>query len=125
VLSILPGIRVIVLDRHFGSSTLFVLFPTADIYTGSAEDNVFKLKWNPEDGDITVAKQITLKAKGVSDIAVRRDARLFATAGWDNKIRLFSCKTCAPLAVLQVGFNCTSPGSDYKNAKSGLKLPDV
>jgi hypothetical protein len=70
VLSILPGICVIVLDRHFNFCTLFVLFPTANIYTGSAEDNVFKLKWNPENGDITVAKQIMLKAKGVSDIAV-------------------------------------------------------
>ena len=37
---------------------------------------------------------------------MRQDGRILATAGWDNKVRIFSTKTCAPLAVLQVRTAC-------------------
>jgi len=104
-----------------GPETMTKRLPPADIFTGSAEDSLFKLRWEPHEGGgtLVVAKQVTLKAKGVSDIAVRQDARVFATAGWDNKIRVFSCKTCAPLAVLQVSRSPPLPPFVFRSKSSG------
>ncbi len=59
--------------------------------------------------DLT-AQQFTLKAtlevkqQGIADIRIRQDQRLFATAGWDGKIRVFHYKKQKALAVLQVSF---------------------
>ena len=55
----------------------------------------------------TEQADITLQREGVSDIAVRRyDGKVFATAGWDHRVRLFAlgCGTHSkirPLAVLR------------------------
>lgn len=59
---------------------------------------------NRESG-LNLLKRLQLKAAGVADIAIRNDGRIFAVACWDCKIRVFSTKTCAPLAVLQVHTN--------------------
>lgn len=50
--------------------------------------------------------QVTLEVKqqGIADICIRQDQRLFATAGWDGKIRVFHYKKQKALAVLQVSF---------------------
>lgn len=47
--------------------------------------------------------QVTLEVKqqGIADICIRQDQRLFATAGWDGKIRVFHYKKQKALAVLQ------------------------
>lgn len=76
--------------------------PLADVITGSAEDSLCKLKIDLATFEISLVKRIKLKASGVSDIAIRQDGRIFAAAGWDHSIRVFSSKTCIPLAVLQV-----------------------
>lgn len=42
------------------------------------------------------------KHAGQQGLAVRRsDGRIFATAGWDGRVRVYSCKTLAELAVLR------------------------
>ncbi|RXN30804.1 guanine nucleotide-binding subunit beta 1 isoform X3 [Labeo rohita] len=38
---------------------------------------------------------------GVSQLRVRADGKILATAGWDNNIRVFGWKKLKPLAVLQ------------------------
>ncbi|KAH0794912.1 guanine nucleotide-binding protein subunit beta-like protein 1 [Histomonas meleagridis] len=38
---------------------------------------------------------------GVDDIAIRCDGRIWATAGWDGRVRLFDAKKKIPLAVLK------------------------
>ncbi len=64
--------------------------------------------------DLT-AQQFTLKAtlevkqQGIADIRIRQDQRLFATAGWDGKIRVFHYKKQKALAVLQVSFAVLEP----------------
>ena len=74
----------------------------ADVITGSAEDSLCKLRIDPISFEFVPTKRVKLKASGVSDIAFRKDGRIFAAAGWDHAIRVFSNKTCVPLAVLQV-----------------------
>jgi len=38
---------------------------------------------------------------GQQGLVVRCDGRLFATAGWDSRVRIYSSKTCAEVAVLK------------------------
>ncbi|TGJ83611.1 hypothetical protein E0Z10_g5133 [Xylaria hypoxylon] len=41
------------------------------------------------------------KHSGQQGLQIRSDGRIFATAGWDSKIRVYSAKTMAELAVLK------------------------
>lgn len=43
----------------------------------------------------------TLPNPGISEICIRNDGKLCAVAGWDHRIRLFSGKSRAPLAILK------------------------
>jgi len=43
---------------------------------------------------------IIIKYAGIADIKIRSDSKIFATAGWDSNIRIFSSKTMKPLAIL-------------------------
>uniref|UniRef100_A0A8C1W432 Guanine nucleotide binding protein (G protein), beta polypeptide 1-like n=1 Tax=Cyprinus carpio TaxID=7962 RepID=A0A8C1W432_CYPCA len=38
---------------------------------------------------------------GVSQLCIRADGKILATAGWDDNIRVFGWKKLKPLAVLQ------------------------
>ncbi|CAG8483861.1 17059_t:CDS:2, partial [Acaulospora morrowiae] len=46
-------------------------------------------------------KSTTVKYAGIADVKIRSDGKIFATAGWDAKIRVFSSKSLKPLAILQ------------------------
>lgn len=41
------------------------------------------------------------KHAGQQGLRIRHDAKIFATAGWDSKVRVYSCKTMNELAVLK------------------------
>ena len=44
---------------------------------------------------------IELSTPGIAAAALRGDSRIFATAGWDKKVRVFHYVKRKPLAVLQ------------------------
>ncbi|KAI0867415.1 WD repeat-containing protein [Hypoxylon argillaceum] len=46
-------------------------------------------------------KIIDTKHSGQQGLQIRSDGRIFATAGWDSKVRVYSVKTMAELAVLK------------------------
>ncbi|KJZ79464.1 hypothetical protein HIM_00933 [Hirsutella minnesotensis 3608] len=46
-------------------------------------------------------KSVNTKHSGQQSLSVRSDGRIFATAGWDSNIRVYSSKTLKELAVLQ------------------------
>lgn len=46
-------------------------------------------------------KQIQTKHAGQQALTVRSDQKIFATAGWDGRIRVYSAKTIRELAVLK------------------------
>ncbi|KAI1299528.1 WD repeat-containing protein [Xylaria venustula] len=46
-------------------------------------------------------KKIDTKHSGQQALTIRSDGRIFATAGWDSKVRVYSAKTMAELAVLK------------------------
>lgn len=45
--------------------------------------------------------RVDTKHAGQQGLRIRSDGRIFATAGWDSKVRVYSCKTMKELAVLQ------------------------
>ncbi|KAG5927863.1 hypothetical protein E4U53_002788 [Claviceps sorghi] len=46
-------------------------------------------------------KVVNTRHSGQQSLEVRSDGSIFATAGWDSKIRVYSCKTMRELAVLK------------------------
>ncbi|ORY92159.1 WD40-repeat-containing domain protein [Syncephalastrum racemosum] len=45
-------------------------------------------------------KKTTIKKPGLSAVTIRQDGKIFATAGYDGRIRVFSAKSLKPLAIL-------------------------
>ncbi|PHH87213.1 hypothetical protein CDD83_9180 [Cordyceps sp. RAO-2017] len=89
-------------------------------------------------------KTINTKHSGQQSLRVRSDGKIFATAGWDSKIRVYSCKTMKELAVLHwhtvgayaVAFAAVDPDTDRREESSsadqmalhssvGLSSPDT
>ncbi|XP_033627635.1 guanine nucleotide-binding protein subunit beta-like protein 1 [Asterias rubens] len=66
--------------------------------SGSADDKL--LTWTCKEAGLTVTSESTLTNPGLSDVCVRHDNRILATAGWDSRIRVFGWKKLKPLAVL-------------------------
>lgn len=52
----------------------------------------------PEESPI---KSINTKHAGQQGVRIRSDGKIFATAGWDSRVRVYSCKTMKELAVLK------------------------
>ncbi|XP_061905680.1 guanine nucleotide-binding protein subunit beta-like protein 1 [Entelurus aequoreus] len=50
---------------------------------------------------LQIQDRVTLTNPGVSQLCVRGDGKLLASAGWDHRVRLFGWKKLRPLAVLQ------------------------
>lgn len=46
-------------------------------------------------------KSINTKHAGQQGVRIRSDGKIFATAGWDSRVRVYSCKTMKELAVLK------------------------
>lgn len=44
--------------------------------------------------------KLTLKNPGTNVIRIRPDCKVFASGGWDGRVRIYSWKSLRPLAVL-------------------------
>jgi len=47
-----------------------------------------------------LGSELCIKNPGVNGVRIRPDQKVFASAGWDGRIRIFSWKSLRPLAVL-------------------------
>lgn len=47
-------------------------------------------------------RTVEMPKEGLSDLAVRKDGRLWVAAGWDGRLRVFASKTGKALAILKV-----------------------
>lgn len=55
-----------------------------------------------QDLSLSIKHTMEMPTRGLSDIAVRSDDKLFGTGGWDHRVRIFSLqKAVKPLAVLE------------------------
>ncbi|KAI8146390.1 WD40-repeat-containing domain protein [Fennellomyces sp. T-0311] len=50
--------------------------------------------------DHPVVSKTNIKKSGLAAVDIRVDGKIFATAGHDGRIRIFSCKSLKPLAIL-------------------------
>lgn len=48
-----------------------------------------------------ITKTHKLNNGGISEIKIRNDEKIYATAGWDKRIRIFNFKKQTPLAILK------------------------
>ncbi len=72
--------------------------------TSSADALVTKhplASWNSTTSDSKPLKVVQTKHSGQQGLRVRSDGKVFATAGWDSRIRVYSTKTMNELAVLK------------------------
>ncbi|XP_053181748.1 guanine nucleotide-binding protein subunit beta-like protein 1 [Scomber japonicus] len=54
-----------------------------------------------EQNNLQLQDCVTLVNPGVSQLCIRDDGKLLASAGWDHRVRVFGWKKLRPLAVLQ------------------------
>lgn len=85
----------IVDDDDAASSSLLSALLKADGRTGHNTPTTEKKPWSHP------LKVVNTKHAGQQGLVVRSDGRIFATAGWDSKARVYSCKTLKELAVLE------------------------
>lgn len=69
--------------------------------SGAAETALVCFRNSLDTRTMAVRKSIELHKKGISDVALRPDDKVFATAGWDGKVRVYNYKKAAPLAILK------------------------
>lgn len=50
---------------------------------------------------LQLQESVKLVNPGVSQLCIRSDGKLLASAGWDHRVRIFGWKKLRPLAVLQ------------------------
>jgi len=68
--------------------------------SGAADSKLAILGLDCEARSLSVRAVLDLPKAGTADVAVRADSRVFASAGWDSKVRVFGYPRGKPLAVL-------------------------
>ncbi|CAG8503430.1 1634_t:CDS:10 [Ambispora leptoticha] len=66
----------------------------------SGDNKIIKYKFSEFIEDTPVISQVKIKTPGISYVCIRSDSKIFATAGWDARVRIFSAKNLKPLAIL-------------------------
>lgn len=103
------------------------------VITGSADRFIRITDWDMmslgHEGESPHRTSTTLELQhpGISDVQVRRpDTRIFATAGWDHRVRIWDFKQKKPLAILKthsqsvccMDFTHNATSSNFTNTQS-------
>ena len=88
--------------------------------SGSADEALAFFSADAAAGTLTVTASRSLPKGGVSEVAVRPDGRVAATAHWDGRVRLWHARRRTPLGVLRyhskaaaaVAFGWSPPSCD-------------
>ena len=80
--------------------------PTCDVYYTSSADALLARISFPDDGSVgegvhKTIQKLNTKHAGQQGLSVRNDGKIFATAGWDGRIRVNSAAELEELAVLK------------------------
>lgn len=67
--------------------------------SGSSDKNL--QPWVLENRSLKLKDPVTLVNPGLSQLCIRGDGKLLASAGWDHRVRVFGWKKLRPLAALQ------------------------
>jgi len=69
--------------------------------SGSAGDTVIIFSLNFKENKCEIVEKFKLNHGGISDIKIRQDQRIFASAGWDKRVRIYNWRKHKPLAILK------------------------
>jgi len=69
--------------------------------SGAADTKLRIFNYNLEEGSFTNLKEISINNPGIQEVKIREDRKIFATAGWDHRVRIYSWKKYNPLAILK------------------------
>lgn len=67
---------------------------------GGTTDRIGVFSLNRNTMEIDKKTEISVKNPGIDSVRIRNDCKVFATGGWDGRVRIFSWKSLRPLAVL-------------------------
>lgn len=67
---------------------------------GGPSDRLGVFSYKRAATEVIKKSEIALKNPGINCINIRKDQKVFSTAGWDGRIRIYSWKSLRPLAVL-------------------------
>ncbi|XP_034476161.1 guanine nucleotide-binding protein subunit beta-like protein 1 [Drosophila innubila] len=67
---------------------------------GGATDKLTTFSYQRQSMQMQRGTELCIKNPGVNCVRIRPDQKVFASAGWDGRIRIFSWKSLRPLAVL-------------------------
>ncbi|CAG8519492.1 5593_t:CDS:2 [Paraglomus brasilianum] len=65
----------------------------------AGDNKIVKYRFKDSLNETPQVYSVSIKYPGIADVKIRSDGKIFATAGWDAKIRVFS-KSLKPLAIL-------------------------
>lgn len=96
--------RRLLLKVHSQPVLSLAIGPARDfIITTSADAHIVKMPFRTAEIDAADAqrKPVDTKHAGQQGLSIRSDGKIFATAGWDSRVRVYSTKTMKELAVLK------------------------
>ncbi|OGM42076.1 WD repeat protein [Aspergillus bombycis] len=93
--------KIYIARPHSQPALSIDVFPAGGYFVSSSADALLVRHPVPGFGETTTLKRVDTKHAGQQGLRIRSDGRVFATAGWDSRIRVYSCKTMRELAVLK------------------------